>query len=66
MNGRSKLDDMLKSNSRQALLTKERARQVEQRIADEAKRQAHTAAKTAELRELRLAKVAAEREGAPS
>jgi hypothetical protein len=43
-------------------VAEERARQVDQRIADEAKRHAHNAAKTAKLRELRLAKEAAERE----
>jgi hypothetical protein len=47
--------------ARKVFLKDERDRQVDQRIADEAKRQSDTAAKTARLRELRLAKEAAER-----
>ena len=55
----------LARKARNAFLKDERERQIDQRIADEAKRQADTAAKTARLRELRLAKEAAERAAAP-
>jgi len=60
----TKLDEMLKRNARKAFLKEERVQQNEQRIVDEEKRQAANAAKTAKLRELRLAKEAAEREAA--
>jgi hypothetical protein len=55
----------LTRKARNAFLKDERDRQIDQRIADEAKRQADTAAKTARLRELRLAKEATERAAAP-
>jgi hypothetical protein len=55
----------LARKARNAFLKDERERQIDQRIADEAKRQADTAAKTTRLRELRLAKEAAERAAAP-
>jgi hypothetical protein len=54
--------DELARRARQAFLKEERHHQVEQQIVDEAKRQADTAAKTAKLREQRLAKEAAERD----
>jgi hypothetical protein len=54
----------LENAAKRQLVAEERARQVDQRIADEAKRQSHNATKTAKLRELRLAKEAAEREAA--
>jgi hypothetical protein len=57
--------DELARKARQAFLKEERDHQVEQRIADEAKRQTDTAAKTAKLRELRLAKEAADCAAAP-
>jgi hypothetical protein len=51
--------------NRQAVLKEERAFEIKQRISDEAKRQADTAAKTARLRKLRLAKEAEERTAIP-
>jgi len=62
MSGHVTKQEELARRARQAFLKEERDHQVEQRIADEAKRQADTATKTARLRELRLAKEAAERE----
>jgi hypothetical protein len=58
----TKLDEMLKRNARRAFLEEERVQQSEQRVIDEEKRQAANAAKTAKLREQRLANEAAERE----
>jgi hypothetical protein len=60
----TKLDEMLKRNARRAFLEEERVQQSEQRVIDEEKRQAANAAKTAKLREQRLANEAAEREAA--
>ena len=60
----TKLDEMLKRNTRRAFLEEERVQQSEQRVIDEEKRQAANAAKTAKLREQRLANEAAEREAA--
>jgi hypothetical protein len=57
-------EEALARKARQVFLKDERDRQIEQRIADEAKRQADTAAKTARLRELRLAKESTERAAA--
>jgi hypothetical protein len=57
--------DELARRARQAFLKEERHHQVEQRIVDEAKRQADTAAKTTKLRELRLAKREAAAKGKP-
>ena len=59
-------EEALARKARQVFLKDERDRQIEQRIADEAKRQTDTAAKTARLRELRLAKEAAQRAAAPA
>ena len=63
---RHRREQDLARKARQAFLKDERDRQIEQRIADEAKRQTDTAAKTARLRELRLAKEAAQRAAAPA
>ena len=60
----TKLDEMLKRNARRAFLEEERVQQNEQRVIDEEKCQAANAAKTAKLREQRLANEAAEREAA--
>jgi hypothetical protein len=57
-------EQQLVRKARQAFLKDERDRQIEQRIAGEAKRLADSAAKTAKLRELRLAKEATERAAA--
>jgi hypothetical protein len=53
-------EEQLARQAKQALAKQERERQVEQRVADEAKRLADTAAKTVRLRKLRLAKEAEE------
>ena len=55
-------EQRLSGKARRWFLTEERLLQAEQRVADEAKRQAHNAEKTARLRELRLAREAALRE----
>jgi hypothetical protein len=60
----TKLDEMLKRNARRAFLQEERVQQSERRVIDEENRQATNAAKTAKLREQRLAKEAAELEAA--
>jgi hypothetical protein len=57
-------EEALARAARKVFLRDEHDRQIEQRIADEAKRQADTAAKTAKLRALRLAKEATERASA--
>jgi hypothetical protein len=57
-------EQRLSGEARRRFLAEERERAAEQRVQDEQKRQAKTTAKTARLREQRLAREAAEAAGA--
>jgi hypothetical protein len=57
-------EQRLANAMRRRVIADGRAREAEQRVADEASRLADTAAKTAKLRQLRLAKEAAQRDAA--
>jgi len=58
--------ELVQRRARRANLQEERARQAEQRVADEKARVEGQSAKTARLRELREARDAAERDAAAS
>jgi hypothetical protein len=64
MSGGGTKEDRLKRNARQAFLKEERVQQSEERIREEAQRQATTSAKTTKLRGLREARDTADREAA--